>query len=579
MDYLWRRIRNGKSSSKSISEKNETQNKPQEPEQEESALVLSGNPKKKRFHPQESATRNKPQEPEPEPEESATQDKPQEPEPEESPLVLSGNPKEKWFHLLDLLGGPQESARRNKPQESARRNRRQEPEQEESALVWLGNPAKRFDLEDLLRASVELLGRGTVGTTYKAHLDDGTTVVVLKRLNPVVLSAEDFRDKVEALGAMDHENLLPLRGYFYSKDEKFLLYDYMPLGSLWSQLHGSRGSGRTPLSWEVRLSTALGAARAVEHLHAQRRPNIHHGNIKSSNVLLAPSYEVRVSDYGLAPLTSSALVGWAEPTVADVYGFGVLLVELLMGKSPTHHLLMDEGVVLPAWVQSLPDEEYITGIFDKALVSFNKEMIELFGVAIRCISPNSHERPQMSEVRRKIEELCRGDSLLNQASEVNNDIYARKPPDGVLEVSERAYGTPPMSPLLSKSPIHSALEGSFGSFELATKSPYTSPSIELDQQYATNMGGNSQSYSLSDLTGENTESVRWEGIAAVTETNMEVTSVSDSASSSAVNNGSVLAAAAGVSNSAQFPDMMLPETGKTIPAGWLTIINLHVIWI
>ncbi|XP_056174647.1 disease resistance protein L6-like [Syzygium oleosum] len=534
MDNLWRRIRNRKSSSKSISEKNETQNKPQEPEPEESALGLSGNPNK-------------------------------------------------WLDLKDLLRAPQESATRNKPQE---------PKPERKVLVLLANPAKWFDLEDLFRASAEVLGRGTVGTTYKAHLDDGTTVVV-KRLNHVVLSAEDFRDKVVALAAMDHENLVPLRGYYYSKEEKLLFYDYMPLGSLSSQLHGSRGSGRTPLSWEVRLSIALGAARAIEHLHAQRRPNILHGRIKSSNVLLTPSYEVRVSDYGIAPLRSSALVGAADSTMADVYKFGLLLLELLTGKLPTQ-LPIKKGADLAWWVQSLPDEESITGIFDEALGSFIKEMIELFGVAIHCVSPNSHERPQMSEVRRKIEELCSpggqrdGDSLpdkvsegtkdtssglipsaqvdrdsqLNQFREVNNDIYTRKPPDGVLEVSERVYGTPPMSPLLSKSPIHSALEGSFGSFELATKSPYTSPSIELDQQYGTNVEGNGQSYSLSDLTGENTESVRWEGIAAVTETNMEVTSVSDSASSSAVNNGSVLAAAAGVSNSAQFPDMMLPKQEK-----------------
>ncbi|KAI6681222.1 hypothetical protein NL676_035103 [Syzygium grande] len=360
------------------------------------------------------------------------------------------------------------------PEENATQNKPREPAPERKELVFLGNPAYRFDLEDLLRASVEQLGRGTVGTTFKARLDDGTTVVVAKRLEHVFLSAEDFRDKVEALGAMDHENLLPLRGYFYSKDEKFLLYDYMPLGSLSSQLHGSRGSGWTPLSWEVRLSIALGAARAIEHLHAQRRPNIHHGNIKSSNVLLAPSYEVRVSDYGLAPLTSSALVGGADPTMADVYEFGVLLLELLTGKLPTQ-LRMEQGVDLPAWVVSVVREEWTAEVFDLELMRYHdpeEEMVELLQVAISCVSPNSHERPQMSEVRRKIEELCSPggqrdgdslpdkvsegtkdtssglipsaqvdrDSLLNQVSEVNNDIYTRKPPDGVLEVSERAYG-------------------------------------------------------------------------------------------------------------------------------------------
>ncbi|KAL3745605.1 hypothetical protein ACJRO7_014687 [Eucalyptus globulus] len=117
-----------------------------------------------------------------------------------------------------------------------------------------------------------------------------------------------------------------------------------------------------------------------------------------------------------------------------------------------------------------------------------------------------------------------------------------------------------MSPSLSESLVQSALKGSFGSFELATKSPCTS--LELDQQYDTIVEENGRSFSLSDLTGENTESVKWEEIAAVTETNMEVASVSDSASSSAINNGSVEATVAGVSNLVQIPDLTLPKQEK-----------------
>ncbi|XP_048134077.1 probable inactive receptor kinase At1g48480 [Rhodamnia argentea] len=323
----------------------------------------------------------------------------------------------------------------------------------QNKLVLLGNPAKRFDWEDVKRANWEVLGEGTVGTTYKVDLEDGTTTVVVKRLKDVVLSAEDFQDAVEALGAMDHENLLPLRGYYYSKDQKLLLYDYMPLGSLSDRLHFEYDEWRRPsLSWEVRLSIALGAARAIEHLHAQRRPNDHHGNIKSSNVLLTPSYEARVSDCGLALLARSSQSGGAHPLLADVYGFGVFLLELLTGKRHTLPRLWEEGVDLPAWVQSVAREEGTAQVLDA-------ELTELWDVAMRCVSSNPHRRPWMSIIRKKIEELCSHvgqqggdsqsdkvsegtdcespssllipspdedrDSQLGQFSELNNDMYTR----------------------------------------------------------------------------------------------------------------------------------------------------------
>lgn len=104
-------------------------------------------------------------------------------------------------------------------------------------LVFFGSGAGPFDLEDLLRASAEVLGKGTFGTAYKAVLEMGTTVAV-KRLKDVNLPEKEFREKIEAVGAMDHPNLVPLRAYYYSKDEKLLVYDYMPMGSLSALLHG-----------------------------------------------------------------------------------------------------------------------------------------------------------------------------------------------------------------------------------------------------------------------------------------------------------------------------------------------------
>ncbi|CAK7349549.1 unnamed protein product [Dovyalis caffra] len=289
-------------------------------------------------------------------------------------------------------------------------------------LVFFGKASRVFDLEDLLRASAEVLGKGTFGTAYKAVLEMGT-VVAVKRLKDVTISEGEFREKIEIVGAMDHENLVPLRAYYYSRDEKLLVYDYMSMGSLSALLHGNRGAGRTPLNWEIRSGIALAAARGIEYLHSQG-PNVSHGNIKSSNILLTHSYDARVSDFGLAhlvgpPSTPNRVAGYRAPEVtdprkvsqkADVYSFGVLVLELLTGKAPTHALLNEEGVDLPRWVQSIVREEWTSEVFDLELLRYQnieEEMVQLLQLGIDCAAQYPDNRPSMSEVTRRIDELCR----------------------------------------------------------------------------------------------------------------------------------------------------------------------------
>lgn len=95
----------------------------------------------------------------------------------------------------------------------------------------------KFDLEQLLRASAEVLGKGTFGTTYKAMLESGDMVAV-KRLREVYLPEKEFREKVARVGESEHNNIVPLLAYYFSKDERLLVYDFMPMGSLSAVLHG-----------------------------------------------------------------------------------------------------------------------------------------------------------------------------------------------------------------------------------------------------------------------------------------------------------------------------------------------------
>ncbi|XP_030536750.2 probable inactive receptor kinase At3g02880, partial [Rhodamnia argentea] len=300
-------------------------------------------------------------------------------------------------------------------------------------LVFFGKgtsaSAAAFDLEDLLRASAEVLGKGTFGTTYKATLETGTTVAV-KRLKDVSIGEAEFRERMREIGAVEHENLVGLRAYYYNKDERLLVYDYLPTGSLSALLHGNSVVGRTPLNWDTRCGIALGAARGIAHLHSGGTATSH-GNIKSSNVLLTNSYEAQVSDFGLAHIAAltappNRVDGYRAPELtnshkvsqkADVYSFGVLLLELLTGKAPTHSLLNEEGVDLPRWVQSVVKEEWTAEVFDVELLRYQdveEDMVQLLQLAMHCTAQYPDKRPPMAQVVNKIEEICRSSMLQEQ---------------------------------------------------------------------------------------------------------------------------------------------------------------------
>ncbi|KAL3035053.1 hypothetical protein AAZX31_02G229200 [Glycine max] len=265
------------------------------------------------------------------------------------------------------------------------------------SLVFFGNVSRVFSLDELLRASAEVLGKGTFGTTYKATMEMGASVAV-KRLKDVTATEKEFREKIEQVGKMVHHNLVSLRGYYFSRDEKLVVYDYMPMGSLSALLHANGGVGRTPLNWETRSAIALGAARGIAYIHSHG-PTSSHGNIKSSNILLTKTFEARVSDFGLAYLalptsTPNRVSGYRAPEVtdarkisqkADVYSFGIMLLELLTGKAPTHSSLTEEGVDLPRWVQSVVQDEWNTEVFDMELLRYQnveEEMVKLLQLAL-----------------------------------------------------------------------------------------------------------------------------------------------------------------------------------------------------
>ncbi|KAL2329097.1 hypothetical protein Fmac_022524 [Flemingia macrophylla] len=302
-------------------------------------------------------------------------------------------------------------------------------------LVFCGGGDREmsYSLEDLLKASAETLGRGILGSTYKAVMESGFIVTVKRLKDARYPGLEEFRTHIEVLGRLTHPNLVPLRAYFQAKEERLLVYDYFPNGSLFSLIHGSKTSGGgKPLHWTSCLKIAEDLATGLLYIHLN--PGLTHGNLKSSNVLLGSDFESCLTDYGLtvflnpdsmdepsatslfyrAPECRNFVRSQTQP--ADVYSFGVLLLELLTGKTPFQDLVQTYGSDIPRWVRSVREEETESGDDPASGNEASEEKLQaLLNIAMACVSLVPENRPTMREVLKMIRD-ARGEAHVSSNS-------------------------------------------------------------------------------------------------------------------------------------------------------------------
>ncbi|KAL5725237.1 non-specific serine/threonine protein kinase [Ranunculus cassubicifolius] len=280
-----------------------------------------------------------------------------------------------------------------------------------SSLVVLTSPFSRdLRFEDLLRAPAELLGRGKHGSLYKVTMENHA-ILAVKRIKEWDISSDDFKKRLEKIDRVKHPSVLPAVAFYCSKEEKLLVYEYHENGSLFKVLYESQ-NGKT-FDWNSRLNVSSSIADALAYMHENlSKDGVPHGNIKSSNILFDKNMEPCVSEYGLFLVDNQDSFSLASKTgynsteesknsqsssfKVDIYGFGVVLLELLTGK-----LVQSNGSELARWVHSVVQEEWTVEVFDKALVvegASEERMVNLLQVALKCINPSPEARPTMSEV-------------------------------------------------------------------------------------------------------------------------------------------------------------------------------------
>ncbi|XP_009757873.1 receptor protein kinase TMK1-like [Nicotiana sylvestris] len=294
-------------------------------------------------------------------------------------------------------------------------------------------------------SEVNILGRGGFGTVYKGELHDGTKMAV-KRMESGVMSEkglDEFKSEIAVLTKVRHRHLVTLLGYCLDGNERLLVYEYMPQGTLSRYLFNWKEEGLKPLEWTRRLTIALDVARGVEYLHGLAQQSFIHRDLKPSNILLGDDMRAKVADFGLvrlAPDGKASVVtrlagtfGYLAPEYAvtgrvttkiDVFSFGVILMELITGRKALDESQPEESMHLVPWFRRMHinKETFRKAIdptvdLDEETLSSVSTVAELAG---HCCAREPHQRPDMGHAVNVLSSLA---ELWKPAEVDEDEIY------------------------------------------------------------------------------------------------------------------------------------------------------------
>ncbi|XP_044495647.1 probable receptor-like protein kinase At1g80640 [Mangifera indica] len=261
-----------------------------------------------------------------------------------------------------------------------------------------------------------VLGQGGRGRVYKARFNEKSLAAV-KRIDDRGQDAErEFENELNWLTKFQHQNIISLFGYCIHNETRFLVYEMMQNGSLENQLHGpTHGSD---LTWHLRMKIAVDVARGLEYLHEHCNPPVVHRDLKSSNILLDSNFNAKLSDFGLAVtggtqsknVKLSGTLGYVAPEYllegkltdkSDVYAFGVVLLELLMGRRPVEKTSPSQCQSVVTWAMpQLTDRSKLPKLMDPVIRDKMdlKHLYQVAAVAVLCIQPEPSYRPLITDV-------------------------------------------------------------------------------------------------------------------------------------------------------------------------------------
>jgi serine/threonine protein kinase len=294
------------------------------------------------------------------------------------------------------------------------------------------------------------IGCGGFGTVYKGTLRNRQEVAVK------VLSAEsrqgirEFLTEIDVITNVKHPNLVELVGCCIQDNNRILVYEYLQNSSLDNALLGPY-SDPSKLNWSIRSLICIGVARGLAFLHEEVEPHIVHRDIKASNILLDQNYNPKIGDFGLAKLFPDNIThistrvagttGYLAPEYAwhgqltkkaDMYSFGILVLEIISAKSSSRALLSEDGKLLLERAWQLYQEDRLKELVDPTLEEYPEdEVLRYLKVALFCTQASAMRRPNMLQV---VEMLSRPTRLnekeLTPPGFINDYNSIRKKNDG-----------------------------------------------------------------------------------------------------------------------------------------------------